>query len=45
LQVLQEWDEHPEQPPDEAVLTKVPLHLNAAVDMSRLTPLLLQLGQ
>jgi hypothetical protein len=44
LHVLQEWEEHPEHPPDEAVLTKFPLHLKAAVDMSLFTPLLLQLG-
>jgi hypothetical protein len=44
LHVLQEWEEHPEQPPDEAVLTKFPLHLKAAADMSFFTSFPLQAG-
>jgi hypothetical protein len=34
LQLEQECDAHPPQPPESAVLTKFPLHLNAAADMS-----------
>ena len=44
MQVAQEWEEHPEQPPEEAVLTKLPLHLKAAADMRRFTSFPLQEG-